>query len=102
MPKVRDVCYHVRSKNAGAFWVTFDFFFDGPDNYARYHASPALDAQVFADLFGTDASLVKRIPVDSLAIVKISYPRVQPQGGVEERDMHAGQQYVRVLDLELG
>ena len=31
----------------------------------------------------------------------MSYPRAEPQGGVLERDMHSGQQYVPLLDLEL-
>ncbi|MBA16345.1 MAG: hypothetical protein CMN73_08310 [Sphingomonas sp.] len=102
MAKVRDVCRHVRSKNAGPYWVTFDFFFDGPDNFEKYHASPALSPDLFARLYGTDPALVKHIPVADLNMVKISYPRATPQGGVEERDMHSGQQYVRVLDVELG
>ncbi|QIG78765.1 DUF4387 domain-containing protein [Stakelama tenebrarum] len=101
MVKVRDVCRHVRSKNAGPYWVTFDFFFDGPENFEKYHASPALSPELFARLYGTDPALVKHIPVADLNMVKISYPRATPQGGVEERDMHSGQQYVRVLDVEL-
>ncbi|WP_109809010.1 DUF4387 domain-containing protein [Sphingosinithalassobacter portus] len=101
MAKVRDVCRHVRSKNAGPYWVTFDFFFDGPENFEKYHASPALAPDLFARLYGTDPALVKHIPVADLDMVKISYPRATPQGGVEERDMHSGQQYVRVLDVEL-
>ncbi len=36
MPKVRDVCSQVRSKNAGPFWITIDTFFDGEDPYRRY------------------------------------------------------------------
>lgn len=101
MPKVCEVCRHVRSKNAGPFWVTFDFFFDGPENYRKYRDSPSLSPALFARLYGTDPALVKRIPVDDLSIVKISYPRATPQGGMEERDMHSGQQYVRILDVEL-
>lgn len=101
MAKVRDVCRHVRSKNAGPFWVTFDLFFDGPDSFRRYSESPALGADLFARLYGTDPAYVKRIPVEHLAMVKISYPRSTPQGGMEERDMHSGQQYVRLLDVEL-
>ena len=31
MPKLKDVCRYVRSKNAGPFWVTVDIFFDGED-----------------------------------------------------------------------
>jgi hypothetical protein len=34
-------------------------------------------------------------------VLKISYPRRTPAGGVEERDLHSGQQYTYLLDLEL-
>lgn len=102
MAKVRDVCRHVRSKNAGPYWVTFDLFFDSAENYRKYHQSPALSPELFGRLYGTDPAMVKKIPVDDLHILKISYPRSSPQGGVEERDMHSGQQYVRLLDVELG
>lgn len=101
MVKLRDVCHEIRSKNAGPFWVTFDIFFDGPDSFAKYHDDPALSADSFAHLYGAEAAMVKRIPVDDLAMVKISYPRTTPQGGMVERDMHSGQQYVPLLDAEL-
>ena len=101
MAKVRDVCRYVRSKNAGPFWVTIDLFFDGPENYRRYRDSAALSADTFASLYGTDPHLVKRFAVDPLNTVKISFVRTTAQGGVVERDMHAGQQYVRLLDIEL-
>jgi hypothetical protein len=102
MPKVSDVCHLVRSKNAGPFWVTIDLFFDGPESFRRYADSPALGPATFATLYGTDPLLVKRFPVESLHMVKISYPRASPQGGIVERDLHCGQQYVRLLDVELG
>jgi hypothetical protein len=102
MARVRDVCRHVRSKNAGAFWVTIDLFFDEHDNYLRYCQSEALGSAAIASLYRTDPARVKRVPVESLAMVKISYPRPSPQGGVVERDMHSGQQFVRLLDAELG
>lgn len=101
MVKLREVCHEIRSKNAGPFWVTFDIFFDGPANFARYHDDPALSADSFARLYGADAAMVKRIPVDELSMIKISYPRTSPQGGMVERDMHSGQQYVPLLDVEL-
>ena len=101
MAKVRDVCRHVRSKNAGAFWVTIDLFFDGHDNYLRYSQSEALGPAAIASLYGADPARVKRVPVENLSMVKISYPRTSPQGGIVERDMHCGQQFVRLLDVEL-
>jgi hypothetical protein len=45
---------------------------------------------------------VKRFAIDRLNTVKISFVRPTAQGGGVERDMHAGQQYVRLLDLEMG
>jgi hypothetical protein len=101
MAKLREVCRHIRSKNAGPFWVTIDLFFDGPENYQRYRDSEALGAATFASLYGTDPTLVKRFAIDRLNTVKISFVRTSAQGGVIERDMHAGQQYVRLLDLEV-
>lgn len=44
---------------------------------------------------------VKRIEVPDLAVIKYSYPRDRPQGGVFERDMHGGQQFSPLLDIEL-
>jgi hypothetical protein len=101
MPKLNDVCRYIRSKNAGPFWITVDLFFDGQENYEAYGKTDRLSPELFASIYGTDPQLVKRIPVDDLQIVKFSYPRVKPQGGVVERDMHGGQQFVRLLDIEL-
>jgi|SRR5579859_1490906 len=101
MPKLKEICRHVRSKNAGPFWVTVDLFFEGEETYRRYRDSPRLGTDLFAKAFGTDPTQVKRIPVDSLRMIKISYPRTKPQGWDGERDMHSGQQYARLLDVEI-
>jgi hypothetical protein len=99
--KLREVCRHVRSKNAGPFWVTVDICFDSRESFDRYCKSEALSARAFAAAFGVDATMVKRFVVKELNVLKVSYPRESAQGGVVERDMHRGQQYVRLLDLEL-
>ncbi|MEZ5955825.1 MAG: DUF4387 domain-containing protein [Hyphomonadaceae bacterium] len=101
MAIVKDVCRKVRSKNAGPFWVTIDLFFNSAEAFARYADNPKLGGALFARLYGIDAAHVKRFPVASLQMLKISYPRPHPQGGEIERDMHSGQQYVRLLDVEL-
>jgi hypothetical protein len=101
MPTIKDVCRHVRSKNAGPYWVTIDLFFDGPENFARYSGSPVLSATLIHKLYGADPGLVKFYRVPELDTLKISYARTSAQGGEVERDMHCGQQYVRLLDVEL-
>ena len=101
MTKLRDVCQHIRSKQAGPFWVTIDIWFDSQDSFQRHKDSPGLGPQALQKLFGTDPSLVKSIAVPEFHLVKVSYPRATPQGGMVERDMHSGQQYVRLLDADL-
>ena len=99
MPRLSEVCRNVRSKVAGPFWITIDAFFDGAESYRAHHAK--LRPAALAPLLQTEAAMIQVYPVEPLCMVKISYPRAAPQGGVVERDMHSGQQYVRLLDLEL-
>jgi hypothetical protein len=101
MPKLADVCSHVRSKNAGPFWITLDLWFPDRAAFERYADAPALQAASIAALYGVQPALVKHFALADLLVVKISYPRPRPQGGACERDMHGGQQYVRLLDVEL-
>lgn len=102
MPKVSEVCRHVRSKVAGPFWVTMDLMFDSQESYERYCQSPTLSAENIGKIYDVDAAKVMHFPVPTLNVLKISYPRKMPQGGVEERDLHSGQQYTYIMDLELG
>lgn len=101
MPKVKEVCRHVRSKVAGPFWVTIDLMFDTEENYERYAQSPALSAGSIAAVYKVDPATIALYPIPQLRVLKISYPRRTPQGSVEERDLHSGQQYVYLLDVEL-
>jgi uncharacterized protein DUF4387 len=101
MPKLRDVCRHVRSKVAGPFWVTIDVFFDGKKSYRKYRDCEAIGPAAVAKIYGADPALVAVYPVESLNMIKISYPRAAPQGGIVERDLHSGQQYVDLLDVEM-
>ena len=101
MAKVSDVCAHVRSKNAGPFWITLDLKFPDRAAFDRFADSAALQPLSIGRLFAIEAEQVKRFRVPELCVLKISYPRQRPQGGVMERDMHGGQQYVRLLDVDL-
>ena len=101
MPKLRDICRHVRTKNAGPFWITLDMFFKDKAAFDRYAGSPSLDATSIAPLLGVDERSIKHFSVPDLKVLKMSYPRTKPQGGALERDMHGGQQYVSLLDVEL-
>lgn len=98
---VRDVAELVRSKNAGPFWQTLDVFLPDDDTYRLVAESPNLDEQAIARLYRVDAGDVRIFRLPSIRVVKISFPRPTAQGGVDDRDMHAGQQHVPLAGLEL-
>jgi hypothetical protein len=101
MPKLSDVCRHIRSKNAGPFWITVDLFFKDEQAYRAHARDPNISPELFSTLYGANPASIKFIPVDSLNVLKISYPRSAPQGWRGERDMHGGQQFAALLDVEL-
>ena len=101
MPKLHEVCNKVRSKNAGPFWVTMDFKFPDRESFDKYANGSAFQPATVSERLDVDNSMVKVFRLPDLLVVKVSYPRREPQGGIVERDMHGGQQYVRLLDLEM-
>lgn len=101
MPKLEDVCHQIRSKNAGPFWISVDLFFRDRAAFDRYAGVKELKPENLGPLFGVRPDQVGCYPVPDLAVLKISYPRRDPQGGMIERDLHGGQQYIRIVDLEL-
>jgi hypothetical protein len=96
---VGDVAELVRSKNAGPFWQTLDVFLPDDETYRLVADSPAIDERVIADLYGVPADDVTIYRLPTIRVVKVSFPRPTTQGGVEDRDMHAGQQHVPLAQL---
>lgn len=101
MPKLNDVCRYVRSKAAGPFWITVDLFFESPELFSANKDKPGLTAASIAERLHLRPETVKRIEVPDLSVIKFSYPRERAQGGVFERDMHGGQQFSPLLDIDL-
>lgn len=101
MARLSDAARYVRSKAAGPFWITVDVFFASKADYDAHEASPGLTAASVAGRLQLQPDQVKRIEVPKLFVLKFSYPRSRPQGGAIERDMHGGQQFTRLLDLEV-
>lgn len=101
MTKLKDVAQYVRSKAAGPFWVTVDIFCADAAAYDRVRAAPGLAAPAIAALYGVSANAVKVFEVPQLNVLKISFPRREPQGSAHDADSHAGQFFVPLLDVEV-
>lgn len=101
MATIGETAYYVRSKNAGPFWVTLDIFCGEKDVFDTLSASQNVSKEKVAQVYGVHPDEVKIFYIPNLNVIKISYPRVKPQGQKYERDMHAGQQYVQIAELEV-
>jgi hypothetical protein len=101
MAKVEDIAQYVRSKNAGPFWVTIEIFCDTDEAYKRIAGSPNLTGEKVAELYGADPSLIKVFEIENLRVKKYSFPRPLPSGHKYENDMHYGQQYIRLAEVEV-
>jgi hypothetical protein len=91
-----DLALEVRSKNAGPFWVTMEVFLRDEAGYAR---ASVLSEETIAWLYDVRAEDVQIFRLPALNVVKISFPRPVAQGGLLDRDVHAGQHHVPLASL---
>ena len=101
MATIEQTALYVRSKNAGPFWLTIDIFCSNDEGFNILRSSKNITSQVFARIFMVEPEKVKIFFLEKLKVIKISMPRPVVQGCAYERDMHCGQQYTRILDLEV-
>jgi hypothetical protein len=94
-----ELATQVRSKNAGPFWLTMDIFFADDAALTRASRSPLTDPATIGRMYEVDPAQVKVFVLADLLAIKISVPRPVVQGSLQDRDMHAGQQYVPLLGL---
>lgn len=91
----------IRSKNAGPFALTFDVMFSSAPAYERAKRSGVLSAERFAQIYGLPVDDVDAFECDQALAFKFSIPRPRVQGDFGDGDMHGGQQYAPLLDIEV-
>jgi hypothetical protein len=96
---IGDVAALVRSKNAGPFWQTLDIFCDGDDAYREIADPAVVSVETIARLYRVAPGTIRIYRMPALRAIKISFPRPAAQGGVHDRDLHAGQQHVPLLSV---
>ena len=102
MPKkLMELSTLIRSKNAGPFLMTIDIMFDDPVKYQRVKKSAVLTPELFSKLYKTPLEQVHFVICDNSLAFKVSIPRSIPSGDLGCSDMHAGQQYAPLLDIEV-
>jgi len=78
-----------------------DIFCDAQDVYQMIKQSDVINKSNIAEIYHVSEKMVKIFFVDDLLVIKVSIPRVKPQGDKYERDMHAGQQYIQLAELQV-
>jgi len=91
----------IRSKNAGPFVLTFDILFSDDASYERVKFSGALNAEMFACLYKTDPANVRFFACDKARAFKFSIPHPTKQAALGCADLHGGQQFIPLLDVEI-
>lgn len=91
----------IRSKNAGPFALTFDVMFSSATTYEQVKRSGILTAERFAEIYGVAVKDVDAFECDQALAFKFSIPRPHVQGDFGDGDMHGGQQYAPLLDIEV-
>ena len=91
----------IRSKNAGPFVLTFDIMFSDEESYLVVKRSGVLSARKFAALFACPEDAVQFFECDNARAFKFSIPRPRPQGDLRDGDLHGGQQFVPLMDIEV-
>ena len=92
---------YVRSKNAGPFWMTLDVFFETEEDFYTVADRSIITPELISGLFGTPPEQVRIFLCDNVNTIKISIPRPVTQGSLGDKDIHAGQQYVLLSNMEV-
>ena len=99
MRKLSSIVKNIRSKNAGPYWVTIDIFCKNKNTYNEILNK--LNILLLSKLFKIKKEKIKTFKIDSLNVIKISFPRPLVQGHMKDRDMHGAQYSVILSEIIL-
>jgi hypothetical protein len=75
--------------------------FSSAPAYERVKRSGALNAERFAEIYDVPLKHVEAFECDQALAFKFSIPRPCVQGDFGDGDLHGGQQYAPLLDIEI-
>src|SRR5437588_11999160 len=78
-----------------------DILFANAEHYQLVKASGRLYAQTFAELYACPVETVRFFACDNAFAFKFSIPRPLPQGSVGDGDLHGGQQFAPLMNVEI-
>jgi hypothetical protein len=99
---LKDVAKIIRSKNSGPFEITMDIIFKNREDYNRIVDSGVVNEELVSKLYKIrDISVIKLNTYEAANAIKVTFPRPSSQGSIGETDMHAAQQHVPLMFIEV-
>jgi len=101
MPELWQLTKLIRSKNAGPFKLTFDIIFRDQQSFERTKKSGVLSPKLFSRLYGVPVDEVQIFELPLILALKVSIPRPQFSGDLDDTDIYGGQFHSRIVRLPI-
>lgn len=99
MKQLIDYTKILRSKNAGPLYITFDLIFDSQESYEKI--KKLLTKEMVASAYNVDIELIDFIFYDVVSSMKITFPRKNVSGSLNDNDVYGCQQHVPLANIEI-
>jgi hypothetical protein len=100
---LKDVARMIRSKNAGPFEITIDIIFKNNEDLHKVWDNGIIDKKKIFEIYHIEPEKISTLEIFEAAnAIKITFPRPRAQGSVGEVDMHAAQQHVPIMFIDVG
>lgn len=99
--KLHELTSLIRSKNAGPFSLTFDIMFSDVRSYEHVKESGALNPAALARLLHCSPNQIQFFVCDNALAFKATIPRALPAGDPADGDLHGGQQFAPLMEIEI-
>jgi len=99
MKKLIDYTKILRSKNAGPLYITFDLIFH--DRETMDYVARRLTKEQIAEAYAVPVEKIDVIEYGVVNSIKITFPRKNISGSLEDTDIYGCQQHVPLAEILL-
>jgi hypothetical protein len=99
MSRLGDRASILRSKNAGPLTISFDVMFASENEYSSVKESGVLTPALIGKIYGVDQRDVDIIYYDIVTSLKVSIPRRNISGSLEDDDIYGCQQQMPLYNI---
>lgn len=99
MKKLIEYTKILRSKNAGPLFITFDLIFNNKEDME--YVNERLTKEHISKAYDVSTEKIDIIPYIVVNSIKITFPRKNISGSLDDNDIYGCQQHVPLANIEL-